>query len=228
MDKKQLYARVSSGMAAEMAAMAATFLITRSWGMEEFHALDLLTGWLEREGFQVERGVGGLKTAFRAVWNHGEGGPNIGLLCEYDALEGIGHACAHHLQGPSVLAAAAALKRAEFAENYSVTIYGTPAEESVSGKILMLKNGVSFEELDVALMMHGKRMYQVDVKSLALSRYKVIYHGVSAHAAVKPENGRSALDGLLLAFQGTEFLREHVGGGREDPLYRGELRRVLR
>lgn len=209
MDKKQLYACID-GMAAEMAAMADDIFDHPELGMEEFHALDLLTGWLEREGFQVERGVGGLKTAFRAVWNHGEGGPNIGLLCEYDALEGIGHACAHHLQGPSVLAAAAALKRAEFAENYSVTIYGTPAEESVSGKILMLKNGVSFEELDVALMMHGNGCTQVDVKSLALSRYKVIYHGVSAHAAVKPENGRSALDGLLLAFQGTEFLREHV------------------
>ena len=80
----------------------------------------------------------------------------------------------------------------------------------MSVKILISKNGVSFEELDVALMMHGNGCTQVDVKSLALSRYKVIYHGVSAHAAVKPENGRSALDGLLLAFQGTEFLREHV------------------
>lgn len=165
MDKKQLYACID-GMAAEMAAMADDIFDHPELGMEEFHALDLLTGWLEREGFQVERGVGGLKTAFRAVWNHGEGGPNIGLLCEYDALEGIGHACAHHLQGPSVLAAAAALKRAEFAENYSVTIYGTPAEESVSGKILMLKNGVSFEELDVALMMHGNGCTQVDVKPL--------------------------------------------------------------
>ena len=115
MDKKQLYACID-GMAAEMAAMADDIFDHPELGMEEFHALDLLTGWLEREGFQVERGVGGLKTAFRAVWNHGEGGPNIGLLCEYDALEGIGHACAHHLQGPSVLAAAAALKRAEFAE----------------------------------------------------------------------------------------------------------------
>lgn len=93
MDKKQLYACID-GMAAEMAAMADDIFDHPELGMEEFHALDLLTGWLEREGFQVERGVGGLKTAFRAVWNHGEGGPNIGLLCEYDALEGIGHACA--------------------------------------------------------------------------------------------------------------------------------------
>lgn len=91
-----------------------------------------------------------------------------------------------------------------------MTVYGTPAEESVSGKIMMLKNGCTFEELDVALMMHGSGATQVDVKSLALSRFKVVFHGVSAHAAVKPEKGRSALDGLIMACQGVEFLREHV------------------
>ena len=59
-------------------------------------------------------------------------------------------------------------------------------------------------------MMHGGPATQVDVKSLANSKYKVIFHGVSAHAAIKPEKGRSALDALILAFQGIEFLREHV------------------
>ncbi|MFR2692864.1 MAG: hypothetical protein ACLTBV_19925 [Enterocloster bolteae] len=40
--------------------------------------------------------------------------------------------------------------------NYTITVYGTPAEESVSGKIMMIKGGCTFEELDVALMMHGE------------------------------------------------------------------------
>ena len=53
--------------------------------------------FLEKNGFAVERGVGGLETAFRAVWQKGEGGPSFGLLCEYDALENIGHACGHHV-----------------------------------------------------------------------------------------------------------------------------------
>ena len=66
-------------------------------GMEEFHAQKVLTDWLEKEGFQVERGVVGVETAFKAVYSHGTGGPNIGLLCEYDALPGIGHACGHHM-----------------------------------------------------------------------------------------------------------------------------------
>lgn len=194
----------------EMTAMADDIFDHPEIGMEEFHAQKVLTDWLEKEGFQVERGVVGVETAFKAVYSHGTGGPNIGLLCEYDALPGIGHACGHHMQGPSILAAAKALKDADIKEPYTITVYGTPAEESVSGKIRMIQNGCTFEELDVALMMHGGPATQVDVKSLANSKYKVIFHGVSSHAAIRPEKGRSALDGLILAFQGIEFLREHV------------------
>lgn len=207
---KEVMFRDIDGIRNEMTAMADDIFDHPEIGLEEFHAQKVLTDWLEKEGFAVERGVAGVETAFKAVYRHGEGGPNIGLLCEYDALPGIGHACGHHMQGPSILAAAKALKDAEIRKPYTITVYGTPAEESVSGKIRMIQNGCTFEELDVALMMHGGPATQVDVKSLANSKYKVIFHGVSAHAAIKPEKGRSALDALILAFQGIEFLREHV------------------
>ena len=207
---KEVMFRDIDGIRNEMTAMADDIFDHPEIGMEEFHAQKVLTDWLEKEGFAVERGVAGVETAFKAVYRQGEGGPNIGLLCEYDALPGIGHACGHHMQGPSILAAAKALKDAEIREPYTITVYGTPAEESVSGKIRMIQNGCTFEELDAALMMHGGPETQVDVKSLANSKYKVIFHGVSAHAAIKPEKGRSALDALILAFQGIEFLREHV------------------
>ena len=207
---KEVMFRDIDGIRNEMTAMADDIFDHPEIGLEEFHAQKVLTDWLEKEGFVVERGVAGVETAFKAVYRHGEGGPNIGLLCEYDALPGIGHACGHHMQGPSILAAAKALKDAEIREPYTITVYGTPAEESVSGKIRMIQNGCTFEELDAALMMHGGPATQVDVKSLANSKYKVVFHGVSAHAAIKPEKGRSALDALILAFQGIEFLREHV------------------
>ena len=207
---KEVMFRDIDGIRNEMTAMADDIFDHPEIGLEEFHAQKVLTDWLEKEGFAVERGVAGVETAFKAVYRHGEGGPNIGLLCEYDALPGIGHACGHHMQGPSILAAAKAMKDAEIRKPYTITVYGTPAEESVSGKIRMIQNGCTFEELDVALMMHGGPATQVDVKSLANSKYKVIFHGVSAHAAIKPEKGRSALDALILAFQGIEFLREHV------------------
>lgn len=210
-EKERLY-RYIEGIALQMTEMADDIFDHPELGLSEFYAFGLLTDWLEQDGFTVERGVAGVETAFRAVYRHGDGGPNIGLLCEYDALPEIGHACGHHMQGPSILAAASALRHADSDKAYTITVYGTPAEESVSGKCMMIKNGCTFEELDVALMMHGSGATQVDVKSLALNKFRVVYHGVSAHAAVKPENGRSALDGLLLAFQGVEFLREHVAG----------------
>ncbi len=209
MSKEAMFQEIDS-MHDELAAMADDIFDHPETGLEEFHAAAVLTGWLEKEGFFVERGVAGIETAFRAVYHHGEGGPNIGLLCEYDALPGIGHACGHHMQGPSILAAAKALKDAKTDKPYTVTVYGTPAEESVSGKIMMIQRGCDFTELDAAFMMHGGPATQVDVKSLANTKYKIIFRGTSSHAAIKPEKGRSALDGLILAFQGIEFLREHV------------------
>lgn len=175
---------------------------------KEFKASKLLTDYLIEHGFNVKLGLGSLHTAFKAVYENGVGGPNIGLLCEYDALY-MGHACAHHMQGPAILGAAVVIKELYKDKPYKLTVYGTPAEEGGGGKIKMINEGY-IKELDVALMMHGGPATQVDVKSLAASSIKVIYHGKSSHAALKPEQGRSALDALLLTFHAVEFLREHV------------------
>ena len=179
---------------------------------EEYHAAALLEDYLEQNGFSVERGLGQWPTAFRATWSQGEGGPRIGLLCEYDALRGLGHGCGHHMQGPCICGTAVALKNAGFTQPFSLVVYGTPAEETRSAKVTMWEDGC-FRDIDVALMMHGGPDTCVDEKSLALTNYVVEFKGQGAHAALAPEKGRSALDALLLAFQGVEFLREHV---RED------------
>ncbi|WP_455257910.1 M20 family metallopeptidase [Peptoniphilus asaccharolyticus] len=173
----------------------------------EIFASSTLEDYLEKNGFEVERGLGTLKTAFRATINtYQEGRYNIGLLCEYDALP-MGHGCGHHMQGPAILGAAVALKETNLP--FNLIVYGTPAEEGGGGKIKLLDQGF-MKELDIALMMHGGPATQVDVKSMAMSSQKVIFHGQSSHSALKPEQGRSALDALLLSFQGIEFLREHV------------------
>ena len=179
---------------------------------EEYHAAALLEDYLEQNGFAVERGLGQWPTAFRATWSQGEGGPRIGLLCEYDALRGLGHGCGHHMQGPCICGTAVALKNTGFTQPFSLVVYGTPAEETRSAKVSMWEDGC-FRDIDVALMMHGGPDTCVDEKSLALTNYIVEFKGQGAHAALAPEKGRSALDALLLAFQGVEFLREHV---RED------------
>ena len=179
-------------------------------GPHEAFASTLLTDYLAKNGFAVEKGIGGLPTSFRAIWKNGEGGPNIGLLCEYDALPGMGHGCGHQMQGPAILGAAVAIQKAAGTEPFTVTVYGTPGEENISGKYIMIKNGVTFQELDVAMMMHGGPATQTDIKSLANAEYDLIYHGKAAHAALKPEAGRSSLDAMMLAFHAIECLREHV------------------
>ena len=175
---------------------------------EEVFASGLLEDYLEEKGFQVKRGLGSLPTAFRAEYQQGEGGPAIGLLCEYDALP-QGHACGHQMQGPAIVGAAFVLKELLKEASYKLIVYGTPAEEGKGGKVTMLEEGY-LQDMDVALMMHGGPATQTDIHSMAKVSAKVTFHGKSAHAALKPEAGRSALDALLLSFQGIEFMREHV------------------
>ena len=194
----------------ELTKMSDTIFDHPEIGPHEYKSSALLTQYLEDHGFAVTRGIGSLETAFRAIWKNGEGGPNNGLLCEFDALPGMGHGCGHQLQGPSILGAANAIKEAAGDSPFTLTVYGTPGEENISGKYIMIKEGCTFEELDVALMMHGGPATQTDIKSLANAEYTVTYHGKAAHAALKPEAGRSSLDAMMLAFHGIECLREHV------------------
>ena len=177
-------------------------------GYKEYKAHEILTRYLIKNGFKVEK-IKGLETAFKGVYENKSDGPSIGLLCEYDALEDIGHACGHHMQGPAIVAAAVALKETIKDYAFKVVVYGTPAEETNGGKIDMLEKGC-FGDIDVALMFHASQTTSVDIKTMTLSNFIVKFNGKSAHAAIQPEDGRSALDGLILAFNGVEFLREHV------------------
>lgn len=209
-DKETLFSYVDD-LRPDLTDMADRIFDNPEYDGKEYDAQALLTAALEAHGFAVERGVGGYETSFRAEYAVGEGGPTIGLLCEYDALVGLGHGCGHHMQGPAILGAAFAVQRAlaDPAQPYKLVVYGTPAEETQGAKASMIKNGC-FHELDVALMMHGSPTTCTDVRCLADQTFKVHFHGHRAHAALAPDQGRSAFDALLVAFNGIEFLREHV------------------
>ena len=175
---------------------------------QEFQSCKLLEDALTEHGFQVEHGVGGMETSFGAVYKQGTGGPSFGLLAEYDALS-MGHGCGHHMQGPAILGAAFCIQKLAGDRPYKIVVYGTPAEESLGGKIIMQENGC-FRDIDIALMMHAAPETCVDIKTMALENFRVTFHGREAHAAMHPEKGRSALDAILLSFHGIELLREHV------------------
>ena len=120
--------------------------------LEEHYASERLTDWLEREGFEVERGVADLPTAFVARRGN-KTRPAVAFLLEYDALPDIGHACGHNLIASGGLAAATALRRALPDPDGSIVVIGTPGEEDGGGKIIELEKGV-FEGVDAALMFH--------------------------------------------------------------------------
>ena len=193
----------------ELTAMADQIYDLAEPGMEEFQSSKLLADYLQNHGFTVEMGIAGLPTAFRAVYEQGEGGPSFGFLAEYDALKDIGHACGHHMQGPSVIGAALALKDICKEQSYKIVVYGTPAEETIGGKIIMQEKGC-FQDIDIALIMHAAPTTCVDLRCMALECFYVNFHGVESHAAMSPDKGKSAFDAALLSFQGIEFLREHV------------------
>ena len=216
-DLKKLLGEVIEMHRAELCKMADLIYDFAEKSAEEYKSMELLTDYMQNEGFTVERGIA-LDTAFRATWDNcraavdDEGkntAPVLGILVEYDALEDIGHACGHHMQGPAGIGAAIAIKEVMKDYPFKLVIYGTPAEETLGGKIVMLDAGY-MKELDLALMSHGSPNTSVDEKCMALENFVVTFHGVKSHAAISPDEGRSALDAALLSFHAIEMLREHV------------------
>ncbi|MBD7984514.1 M20 family metallopeptidase [Sporosarcina sp. Sa2YVA2] len=206
--KEDLFYKIGS-LEQELIELGAFLHANPELGNEEFQAVDRITTILQNNGFLVEKGLASLETAFRATYTVGTGGPVIGLLCEYDALQDLGHGCGHNLQSPSVLGAAIALSQLEDLPACTIEVLGTPAEETTSGKIPMAQQGY-FDHLDIALMMHGGDRTTVDGRSLAVDNFEFVFEGKASHAAVAPEKGISALDGVLMTFNGMEYLREHV------------------
>jgi aminobenzoyl-glutamate utilization protein B len=196
---------------------------------EETYASDLQQSVLQEKGFTITSSVAGIPTAFIA--EYGSGSPIIGVLGEFDALPGLsqkvsatqeevvqggpGHGCGHHLLGTAGVEAVSALKEAMEAENLSGTIryYGCPAEEVLSGKTFMAREGV-FDDLDCALTWHpGTSNFVVNTSMQAMISIKYHFKGIPAHAAASPHAGRSALDAVELMNTGANYLREHILDG---------------
>ena len=174
----------------------------------EFKAHDLLTNYLEKQGFQVDRSYS-LPTAFRAVFPCGKG-PKICVICEYDALPSIGHACGHNLIAEAGIAAAIGIKAAmESSDNDlgQLVVYGTPAEEDDVGKIKMIEAGC-FNDIDIAMMVHPCPFDAGYANWPAALSLSITYEGKSAHAAGSPWEGVNALDAAVQAYVNISTLRQ--------------------
>jgi aminobenzoyl-glutamate utilization protein B len=211
---------------ADLVAMSERVWEYAETALRENRSATLLADYAEKNGFKVERGVAGMPSAF--VASYGQGRPVIAIMGEYDALPGIsqkasavkepfeegaaGHGCGHNLFGPASLGAAVAVKELIAAGSLKGTVryLGTPAEESIGGKIYMIRDGV-FKDVDLALVWHPADQTKVDYEgSQANIQFFVEFKGRTAHAAADPWNGRSAADAIEAFTHGLNLLREHV------------------
>lgn len=196
-------------------------------GFDEYKSAELISSVLENEGFEVSRGIAEIETAF--VGSYGKGTPVIAILGEYDALPGLsqkraiaekleeeskgnGHGCGHSLLGAGSLAAVLAVKNYIQSSGMAGTIryYGCPGEEYGSGKTFMTRAGC-FDDVDIALCWHPSDTTGIfGMRTLANLSVRFKFEGVTAHAAVTPHLGRSALDAVELMNVGANYLREHI------------------
>src|SRR5438094_3291095 len=151
---KDAIAQAVDRLADELEALSKQIHANPELGYKEVKACAWLSEFLGKQGFKVEQGVGGVDTAFRATIETGEG-PTVAILCEYDALPGIGHACGHNVIATSGARAGAALAAVrDRLPKGRVQVIGTPAEQGGGGKIRLIKGRV-LHRLDVAMMIHG-------------------------------------------------------------------------
>ena len=195
-------------------------------GLQEYRSAARLVSVLKKAGFRVREGVSDMPTAF--VAEYGSGKPVIGILAEYDALPELsqeaapdrkpvlgrstGHGCGHCALGTAAVGAALAVKAAhdKYGLKGTIRVYGTPAEETVIGKIYMTLDG-QFKDLDVCLHWHpGTTNATSYMSSKAVLSAKFTFTGLPAHASVSPEKGRSALKAVELMNIGVNYMREHV------------------
>ena len=178
----------------------------------EFYACEVLSEQLKKEGFEVKVNVAGHRTGFDARYTSSKPGPVIAFLAEYDALQGIGHACGHNIFGATSLLAAASLKQVIDDIGGEIRVYGTPGEEggeNGSAKGSFVREGF-LKDVDAALCVHPGYKHTLSGPSLANDPVDVEFFGRASHAAAQPEHGINALDAVLNVYSSINALREHL------------------
>jgi len=198
-------------------------------GGQEFKSSARLMQDLARHGFEVTHPVGGMKTAFKARLKGKGSGPRIAFLAEYDALPVLGHACGHNFIGSASAFAGIAFERIMKHLPGEILVIGTPGEENLGGKIILLESGV-FKDVDVAMMVHPSSETRMQAPSLAAHVWEFEFRGRAAHAAAMPWMGANALDALIQMFVSVDQMRKQQKPTVRTPgivLYGGERANIV-
>jgi aminobenzoyl-glutamate utilization protein B len=198
-------------------------------GQQEHETSAYITGLLEEHGFEVERGVSGIPTAWFARWGSGE--PVIAFGSDIDGIpkanqtpgvawheplvEGApGHGEGHNSGQAVNVAAALALQEVMEAEGMTGTLVLWPgvAEEQLGSKAWYVRDGL-FEGVDAVLFTHVSNNLNTTwgpANGTGLVSVEFTFSGEAAHGAGAPWRGRSALDAVELMNTGWNYWREHM------------------
>jgi len=206
---KDLIGQAVDRLADELEALSRQIHDHPELAYQEVKAAGWLADFLAKHGFKVERGVAGVETAFRGTIEHGAG-PTIAILCEYDALPQIGHACGHNVIATAGAGAGAALAAVrDKLPAGRVQVIGTPAEEGGGGKVKLIQGGV-FKDVDAAMMIHGFDRWILHQDLLGIVRVGFEFRGKAAHASADPWEGVNALDAVIQTFNNVSMLRQQI------------------
>ena len=120
-----------------------------------------------------------------------------------------GHACGHNLISAGGVTAATLVARNLAQQHGTLSVIGTPAEEGGGGKVKLLDAGV-FEGIDAVLMFHPGDRTLAWRHAIASAHLRVQFRGQASHAAKNPEDGRSALAGMIQFFVAIDSLRQFI------------------
>ncbi|QZY54503.1 M20 family metallopeptidase [Crassaminicella profunda] len=176
---------------------------------EEYKSSKLITDFFKKKNFSVEEKFCNIETAFKATYKSNRKGPQIALICEYDALPSMGHGCGHNLISTMSILAALGLQSVIDTIGGEIHVFGTPAEETNGAKVEMAKRGV-FKNLSIAMMTHPSNKTVSSGSSLALCPMQFKFFGKTTHAAKEPEKGINALEAVIGTYNNINALRQYV------------------
>lgn len=199
------------GRRAELTQMSRTIWENPEIGHQEKLASSLLTDMLEKNGFEVERGICGFETAFLAVKKSEKPGPVLGFVAEYDALPKLGHACGHNLFCCAAVGAAITISGLLDEIGGEVRVFGSPAEEgsvpNYGTKAVLVKEGY-FKDVDCVFTAHSEGETVIERRLAAATTVKIHFKGVAVHAGGSPELGRNALTAGMLCLNNMNAVRQ--------------------
>lgn len=179
---------------------------------EEHGTVRRLLAYLRAQpSIAVEEGTGGLPTAFRA-WVGTENGPVIGIVCEYDAVPGIGHACGHNLIATSAAAVMAGLAPVSAGLPGRLMVVGSPAEEGRGGKIILAERG-AYNGLAAVLQSHPCDRHRLSGPTIGKASLTIEFRGLAAHVGSANDRGINALDAAVQLFTAVNAMRQQVRDG---------------